>query len=119
MTFTPVEYRPELHPSPYREWIESGMIWESENHIVIKRDVDLRGRPACWLSIKRKDNGRVGWTEKQQIKNAMVSDESEGFEVYPSESRKIDTSNQYHLWVFKDNTTLGVPFYTQNETRKD
>lgn len=26
---------------------------------------------------------------------------TEGIELYPAESRLVDTSNQYHLWVFK------------------
>ena len=56
-----------------------------------------------WLSIKRRDRGPVrDWRELQQIKNMIVGDEHEGFEVYPAESRLVDTANQYHLWVFMD-----------------
>ena len=54
-----------------------------------------------WLSIKRRDRARVhDWRELQRIKNMVVGDEHEGFEVYPAESRLVDTANQYHLWVF-------------------
>lgn len=54
-----------------------------------------------WLSIKRRDRTMVhDWRELQQIKNMIVGDEHEGFEVYPAEPRLVDTANQYHLWVF-------------------
>jgi len=56
-----------------------------------------------WLSIKRRDRTQVhDWRDLQQIKNMIVGDEHEGFEVYPAESRLVDTANQYHLWVFVD-----------------
>lgn len=56
-----------------------------------------------WLSIKRRDRAPVhDWRELQQIKNMVVGDEHEGFEVYPAESRLVDTANQYHRWVFAD-----------------
>lgn len=56
-----------------------------------------------WLSIKRRDRLPVhDWRELQAIKNRLVGDEHEAFEVYPSESRLVDTANQYHLWVFVD-----------------
>ena len=56
-----------------------------------------------WLSIKRRDRTMVhDWRELQQIKNMIVGDDHEGFEVYPAESRLVDTANQYHLWIFMD-----------------
>lgn len=58
-----------------------------------------------WLSIKRRDKAPMhDWRELQAIKNAIVGPEHEGFEVYPAESRLVDTANQYHLWVFADPT---------------
>jgi hypothetical protein len=63
--------------------------------------------PACgdmaWLSIKRRDRSTVhDWRDLQEIKNRIVGAEHEGFEIYPAESRLVDTANQYHLWVFLD-----------------
>lgn len=56
-----------------------------------------------WLSIKRRDRAQVrDWRVLQQIKNMIVGDEHEGFEIYPAESRLVDTANQYHLWVLAD-----------------
>lgn len=56
-----------------------------------------------WLSIKRRDKAPVhDWRDLQAIKNLIVGPEHEGFEIYPAESRLVDTANQYHLWVFLD-----------------
>lgn len=56
-----------------------------------------------WLSIKRRDRQPIhDWRDLQQINNMIVGEQHEGFEVYPAESRKVDTANQYHLWVFCD-----------------
>ena len=56
-----------------------------------------------WLSIKRRDRESIhDWRDLQAIKNMIVGEEHEGFEVYPAESRLVDTANQFHLWVFAD-----------------
>jgi len=56
-----------------------------------------------WLSIKRRDKEPIhDWRELQAIKNALIGPEHEGFELYPAESRLVDTANQYHLYVFMD-----------------
>jgi hypothetical protein len=36
---------------------------------------------------------------KQAIKNGIVGEECEAVELYPAESRLVDTANQYHLWA--------------------
>lgn len=64
------------------------------------------------LSIKRRDRAPIGvehFRDFQRIKNELVSPESEAVEIYPAESRLVDTSNQYHLWVFVDDT-FRLPF---------
>lgn len=54
-----------------------------------------------WLSIKTRDKAPVhDWRDFQRIKNELIGPEAEGVELYPAESRLVDTSNQYHLWVF-------------------
>ncbi len=55
------------------------------------------------LSIKRNDKEPIhDWRDLQEIKNQLVGEENEAFELYPAESRLVDMANQYHLWVFKD-----------------
>lgn len=54
------------------------------------------------LSIKRRDKKPLGtehFRHLQRIKNELIGPECEAVELYPAESRLIDTANQYHLWV--------------------
>ena len=74
---------------------------------------EASGWPAMvWLSIKRIDKEPLDenhWRTLQRIKNELVGPECEGVELFPAESRLVDTSNQYHLWVL-DNTDARFPF---------
>jgi hypothetical protein len=64
--------------------------------------------PTCWLSIKRVDRRPIhDWRDLQRIKNLLVGPEIEAVEIYPAESRLVDTSNQFHLWCF---ATYKLPF---------
>lgn len=55
------------------------------------------------LSIKRLDKQPIhDWRELQEIKNQLVGPEHEGVELYPAESRLVDSANQFHIWVVKD-----------------
>lgn len=69
-----------------------------------------------WLSIKRLDREPMhDWRDLQRIKNELVGKEYEAIELYPAESRKVDSSNQYHLWVLAEKG-LKFPFgYTTRE----
>jgi hypothetical protein len=44
------------------------------------------------------------WRDLQRIKNELIGPECEGFELYPAESRLVDTANQYWIWIFLDQT---------------
>jgi hypothetical protein len=55
------------------------------------------------LSIKVHDKQAWhDWRDLQRIKNEICGDETEAIELYPAESRLVDTANQYHLFVFRD-----------------
>ena len=57
--------------------------------------------PCVWLSIKLLDKlAGHDWRDFQRIKNELVGEEAEAVEIYPAESRLVDTANQYHLWCF-------------------
>ena len=61
------------------------------------------GEKVTWLSIKRLDRRPLhDWRDLQRIKNELCGPECEAVELYPSEARLVDTSNQYHLWVIKE-----------------
>lgn len=56
-----------------------------------------------WLSIKALDkSARHDWRDLQRIKNEVVGPQYDAVEIYPAEDKLVDTSNQYHLWVFLD-----------------
>jgi hypothetical protein len=59
--------------------------------------------PYIHLDISRLDGQPVeNWREMQRIKNELVGPECEAVELFPAESRLVDTANQYHLWVMPD-----------------
>jgi hypothetical protein len=80
-----------------------GEVFTNSRYQVIKRFVGAGGFGPLWhLSVKRLDKEAVhDWRDLQRIKNELVSPEAEGIELYPAESRLVDGSNQYHLWVFE------------------
>jgi len=64
------------------------------------------------LSIKRRDKQPIGkehFRHFQRIKNNLVGRECEAVELYPAESRLVDTANQYHLWCIVD-CQIHLPF---------
>ena len=68
-----------------------------------------------WLSIKRHDKGaHRDWRDLQRIKNDIVGAEAEAIEIYPAESRLMDTANQTHLFAFHKELPIG---FTQRVVR--
>lgn len=77
---------------------------------VVVRHVESQGRKMAHLSIKRIDREIIrDWRHLQRIKNELVGEENEAVELYPAESRLVDTANQYHLWVL-ENPAERFPF---------
>lgn len=61
------------------------------------------GQPFIHLDIRRIDGEQCkNWRHFQQIKDELVGPEHEAVELFPAESRLVDTANQYHLWVVAD-----------------
>lgn len=107
--FVQLDYHHGLHsvlPRRTRRLIKSGNCFENDEYIVVRRNIkplENQGPELIHLSIKRKDGNQTrSWTDLQKIKNALVGLETEGVELFPAESRKVDFANQYHLWVIKD-----------------
>lgn len=51
------------------------------------------------LSVSRIDGKPIGdWQPLQDIKNELLGPECEGLELYPAESRVINTATKRHLW---------------------
>lgn len=82
-----------------------------EYHVAIDKQCEHGfGEIEVWhLSIKRHDRETIGdWRIKQEIKNLIVGEECDAFELYPKESRLVDTANQYHLYAFPSGHTVPV-----------
>lgn len=88
-----------------------GKVYKNDIYTVLVREHKNPGMPEMiWLSIKRNDRETIhDWRDLQKIKNMLVGEENEGAELYPAESRLVDSANQYHLWVLKD-PTIKFPF---------
>lgn len=71
---------------------------------------DQLGIPMKHLSIKNNDNNHMAhdWRDLQRIKNEICGEEKEAIELYPAMSRMVDTSNQYHLWVFMEDNPIKI-----------
>jgi hypothetical protein len=66
---------------------------------------------SCYqINIRRRDGAAHlrDWRHFQQIKNEVVGEEREALELYPAESRKVDTSNKWHLWVLPEGVAFGL-----------
>lgn len=89
-------------------------VWiNNEYQVNIRKDIPaFDDQIILWhLSIKRLDKEPLhDWRDLQQIKNMLVGVDYEAVELYPSESRKVDSANQYHLWVFyKEMSSTEIP----------
>lgn len=63
------------------------------------------------LSIRNITNdARHDWREFQRIKNELCGDEYEAIELYPAESRLVDTSNQFYCHVIPEGMLVPVGF---------
>ena len=70
--------------------------------------------PIAHLSIKTHDRAaRHDWRDLQRIKNEICGPECDAVEIYPAESKLVDTSNQYHLFVFGEGYRLPFGFQTR------
>lgn len=79
--------------------------------VYVYRSIQADNWPVLiWLSIKRRDKEPIhDWRDLQRIKNEIIGTEHEAVELYPAESRLVDTANQYHLWVLAEKE-LKFPF---------
>lgn len=86
--------------------------WMNDKYVVQRRFLrakDPEALPMVHLSIRNQDRStKHDWRDFQRIKNQLAGPEYEGCEVYPQESRKVDTANQYHLFCFPFSLGFGL-----------
>lgn len=64
------------------------------------------------LSIRRHDRrADRDWRHLQAIKNEVAGPEREAFEIFPRESRMVDGSNQFHLWVIPPGLDIPMGYF--------
>lgn len=84
--------------------MKSDALYLSEFYqVAISKDVPhgFAGVLIWHLSIKRIDKAPImDWRDLQAIKSQLCGDEAEAMQLFPAESRVVDTSNQYHLFVW-------------------
>lgn len=86
-------------------------------HVAVDKQAE-HGFPALgpdgviWhLSIKRHDREPMqDWRVLQRIKTEIAGAETEALELYPAESRVVDTANQYHLYAFVNCGMIPIGF---------
>lgn len=97
---------PEKEAREQAERLRNTTVWKNDIYQVAVFDLP---EGAVHLSIKRIDRAAIhDWRHLQQIKNELCGPEREAVEIYPAESRLVDTANQYHLWVLPPD--MRVPF---------
>jgi len=87
------------------EYWRGGIAGKEEYQVTVyNQDEPAEGWPKMiHLSFKRVDREAMhDWRIFQAIKNAIVGPNHEAVELYPSEERRVDGANQYHLWVVAD-----------------
>jgi hypothetical protein len=91
----------------------SAQIWGNDRYTAIaapyssEQPEGLNG--LVWLSIRRNDRKAIrDWRHLQWIKNEVAGPEREAMEIFPRESRLVDTANQYHLFVLPVGFDIGL-----------
>lgn len=95
-------YKSAAQPDP------TGTVYGNSRYTVIVRyeESEADGVTGVHLSIHdHMRTARHDWRDFQRIKNELLGHDWELIEVYPAESRLVDTSNEYHLWGWKQNDT--------------
>ena len=54
------------------------------------------------------------WRDMQRIKNELCGPERVAVEVFPPMSQLMDTSNQFHLWVYPEGYELNFGYKRRN-----
>lgn len=85
------------------EQMKRETLYKSEHYQVAIDKTPPHGLPGLivWhLSIKRNDKEPIlDWRDMQDIKNKLIGPEHEMVQLFPAESRLVDSANQYHFFA--------------------
>lgn len=100
-------YKGNWMPEMDRCWIDY-----ERKYQVLSRLVNTTIGPVEHVTIMRINHsnplraGKLGWAEKQMIKNELFGEDRIAIEVYPRQDMLVDVCDVYHLWVFEKNFYL-------------
>jgi len=84
--------------TPLPEW---RAFYNGKYQVQIRQMEDWDGDPIVCLAIRREDRKPImDWRDLQWIKNQLLGPEVEMVQLFPAESRLIDTANQYYLYGY-------------------
>jgi len=90
----------------YRSLMDDDHYRNDIYHVILRRmpmQSNMSGPDMIHISVKRHDQEAIfDWRDMQRIKNQLLSDEHEAVQLFPAESRMVDTANQYHMWAYDD-----------------
>lgn len=90
-------------------------LWANDVYVVSVERRD--GGTVSVLSIHRRDRKPIrDWRHMQRIKNDVAGPEVEAVELYPAESRLMDTANEYWLWCLPPGERWGFGFANREVT---
>lgn len=93
--------------------VKEGTIWINDIYQVQAHEID-----GGWthLNIRRRDGNVIlrDWRHFQKIKNELCGPEREGLELYPAESRLVDSSNKYHIYVAPAGMQIPIGWSTRD-----
>ena len=76
--------------------------WVNEKYVVLVSVPHRQPKgwpPILWLSLRRQDRAPVtDWRDVQRIKDEIAGCGSEGVQLFPSQHRMVDVSNQYAIF---------------------
>ena len=113
----PMQRLEDINPGLGHSLVDNGTFdecWQNNKYeVLVKRNIKPGetgnpgmdgGMTVTWLSINRRGDKDCirDWRHMQEIKNDICGPESEGVELYPRESRKMDNANQFHIWVLEE-----------------
>jgi hypothetical protein len=85
----------------FRYGSSGGEVWRNSRYFVevTRLPVETSSEPAIHLHIRSNDGRPIhNWRDLQRIKDEVLGEEVEAFEMYPAKSRLVDDANAYHLW---------------------
>lgn len=75
-------------------------VWRNSRYLVSMDWILFEGLDVPVIHLQIESNTHLAihdWRDLQRIKNELVGHDEEAIEMYPAESRLVDTSNAYHL----------------------